>query len=442
MGTLSLPSISMEAIDYQGRSLLLFDLVAIVEPIRFKSDLTQRDLDNSGISKIVLSRTGMRVTFELNTTDSATDFYAEPPLLDAANPYYKLLADLELDKQCNDIVERHQRTVRLAKTSFGWVDLSHGKVSGLFSALECKVTIPAAALRDPQFATEEVVAAILHELGHLFSYFEVLTYTTSSNVVITTATEALMATDDRVKKMQLITDVFSIIGDVEKETVEAIADSNDSAVIRLSLMRTFEEKEQSRTREFSSEKNAAPYNTRSIEYMADQFAVRHGAAIPLATMQHKLAKLTYPDYDEPRVVFLAFQAIRLSLVITAASVNLAIGGIIATMASLLLTTAAQEDDYRSDPSERLGKIKLDLVQLLKNTKLNSKFRQQILRDVEAIDAIRSQIKEHHGVFRYVWRNFSPIGRRQAKIREFQKGLEDLVNNDLFIHANHLRSRGN
>lgn len=98
------------------------------------------------------------------------------------------------------------------------------------------------------------------------------------------------------------------------------------------------------------------------------------------------------------------------------------------------------DDINPDPIERLARMKGDLVQLLKNTSLSPKLRQQLLKDVEALDALRANVKDHSGLFRFLWRNISPVGRRRSKLREMQKGLEDLINNDLFTHAARLREQ--
>jgi hypothetical protein len=435
----SLPQISMEAISYQGRSLLLFDLVAVIDGLRTEPQITQKALTDSGLEDVVFSRTGMRVRFELSEDGFVTDIFAEPPLVDAANPYYKLLANLGFADSRLDLLDRHQRSVRLAEDSLGWVDLKLGRVNGVYSKLICRVCIPDELLKDRDYTSEEIAGVLLHELGHLFSYFETMAYSVASNVVISTATDALMGMSEKSEKVRLISQVNSLFGNHDKETVEAIAESREASVVRALLLRTFEEGEQRRTKHLSSEGDNAPYNTRSIEYMADQFAIRHGAALALASAQHKMAKLNHPNYDSSRASFMAMQATRLTLLILTTAVNPVLGIVVGAIASMALTLDAHFADYSGDPSERIARMKADLVQLLKNTRLNAKFRQQILQDIDAIDALRDQIKEHSGIFRYLWRNIIPTGRRQVKIREFQKGLEDLINNDLFIHANRLRA---
>ncbi len=51
-----------------------------------------------------------------------------------------------------------------------------------------------------------------------------------------------------------------------------------------------------------------------------------------------------------------------------------------------------------------------------------------------MDALRAQVKEHGGLIRFIYRNMVPKGRRVAAVRDFQKGIEELVGNDLFVSA--------
>ena len=224
----------------------------------------------------------------------------------------------------------------------------------------------------------------------------------------------------------------------DKDAIEAISEEADGTVVRALMIRTIEQAEQARIRRISQEQDA-PYNCRSIEHMADQFAIRHGASLALATAQHKLAKLTsVHDYGRSKAAFLAVQAARYGALILLTWSIPAVGLSMAFICNLLMAAEAADSDYRMGPNERIQRIKQDLVQLLKNTRLDKKVRQQLLADLEAVEAVRQDAKEHDGLIRYLWRTLTPAGRRAATLREFQKGLEDLINNDLFIHANRLK----
>lgn len=430
------PQPSLEAVAYQGRSLLFFDIAAEFERLRALPEIQWDDVNDGNLAGIVAKRTGMRVD---NHVDSfAEGFFAEPPLLDAKNPYYKLVADTALQDGRKDTLERFQRCVRLAKDSLAWVDLPKAQVRGVFSTMPCRVFLSTDVIEDRDFSSEELAAMYIHELGHLFSFFETLAYSTVSNVVIAGAVDALRGVEDKSARYKLVSQALAVFTTPEKDTVSAIAESDNNDVIQALILRTFEEGEQDRTRGLSVDRER-PTNTRSLEYLADQFAVRNGAALPLATAQHKMAKQNRMDYGRGNTSFFAMQAVRLGLLAVTFAAGTSVGLIALTIVSLLQTVNAANSDSNADPSERIGFVKADLVQILKNPKLDPQMRKQVLSDVEAIDALRDTIKEHQGIFRYLWRTLSPRGRSQSKLREFQKGLEDLVNNDLFVQASRLRS---
>lgn len=434
-----LPRVSLEAISYQGRSLLYFDLVAILDNIRFVEGLNQRLLESSGLAAMIKRRTGMSVNLVLTTgANDDGGFYAEPPVLDADNPYYKLLSKLSSDETRKDRLDHFQRAVRLAQNTTGWVNLKAGRVEGVFGQLTTTLYISTKVLQDRSFTSEELAAKSLHELGHIFSFFETLLHTSATNMVVTTAVEALAETDKEPERIKLISTALGAFGMVDQEAVKLISDSTSDTTQRLLFLKTFEEGERIRLQQMSNRNDV--YNLRSIEFMADQFAVRHGAAVALANAQHKMNMRSRTDYGASTTAFLAFQATRYALLGALAYVVPPAGLIVGLVASLLQAAEVVNDDINPDPIERLARMKGDLVQLLKNTSLSPKLRQQLLKDVEALDALRANVKDHSGLFRFLWRNISPVGRRRSKLREMQKGLEDLINNDLFTYAARLREQ--
>lgn len=438
MKHLNLPTVSMEAISYQGRSLLLFDLVSSIELLRTAPYVDQAALDRSGMAEVIYKRTGIRVELRLIEEFFGHECFAEPPLIDAANPYFKLLKSYGLGEDDVPVLDRHQRALRLANDTLGWVDLKKGRVEGVFSTLINRIYLAHDLLNDRGFTSEEVAAVILHEIGHLFSYFEVVAFTSASNSVIATALEALAGTEEKTTKVRLVSQTLAVFGAVSKDDVDAIAESTDGTVTRALFIKTLEQAAQVRSKQLSQERDAG-INTRSIEHMADQFAIRNGASLQLATAQHKLGKMSrVHDYGRSRAAFLAVQAARYGALIGLTFLSPPIGICMTFICGLLATADAHDSDYRTDPGERIGRIKYDLVQLLKNTKLDAKIRKQILDDIEAVDAVRVDAKEYEGIIRFLWRTIVPTGRRQASLRDLQKGMEDLINNDLFIHANRLK----
>lgn len=434
--------VSMEAIQYQGKSMMYFDLVQAVNLVRETNDTDKFAVD---LGNIINRHTKMLVRIVVDDDYGAC--YAEPALFDANNPYVKLLTARNVFDTRLDPLERNARALAFAADLNASVDLKSNQVGGIFTKMLSTIHISKDVIlphEGYQLASEESAALIGHEIGHLWSFFEKAASTVATNIVVETATAALATTQNPTLRMQILTKTATSLGAVSSsETIAAAAESNDSAVVGPLLIRLGEE---GRLERLGLKPNSASeaYQARSIEYMADQYVVRLGAAVPLASALHTLAKWHVPDYGKSNAAFLSTQLSRYTMLGLVGAGATLLGGpasvafyVLVSMLTMVSTAGAMSDDYDMDVSERLGRIKQDLVQLLKIRTLTAQQRKAILNDVEAVDVLRAESKSHGGVIRFIYRNMVPAGRRAAKVREYQKGLEDLVNNDLFVIGHRL-----
>lgn len=432
----------MEALQYQGKSMMYFDLIQAVNLARETNDMAKFAVD---LGNIINRHTDMLVRVVVDEEFGAC--FAEPALFDANNPYVKLLTASNVFDTRTDPIERNARALNFAANLNGWVDLKNNKVGGIFTKMLNTIHISRDVVipnEGYQLASEETAAVIGHEIGHLWSFYEKAASTVATNVVIETATAALATTQDPVLRMQILTKSAASLGaSSSSETIKAAAESNDTAVVGPLMIRLGEE---GRLERLGLKPNSASeaYQARSIEFMADQYVVRLGAAVPLASALHTLARWHVADYGKSNAAFLSAQLSRYTMLGLIGAGATVLGGpaavvFYAMMGLLTLVGAvgANTDDYDMDPTERIGRIKQDLVQLLKIRTLTPQQRKAILQDVEAVDAMRAESKSHGGLIRFVYRNMVPAGRRAAKVREYQKGLEDLVNNDLFVIGHRL-----
>ena len=432
----------MEALQYQGKSMFFFDLIQAVNLVRETHDLEKFAVD---LGNIIFRHTKILVRIVVDEEFGAC--FAEPALFDANNPYVKLLTASNVFDTRLDPIERNARALNFAADLDGWVDLKNNQVGGIFSKMLNTIHISRDVIlpnEGYQLASEEAAAVIGHEVGHLWSFFEKAASTVATNVVVETATAALATTQNPVLRMQILTKSAARLGaPANSETIKAAAESNDSAVVGPLLIRLGEE---GRLERLGLKPNTAQeaYHARSIEYLADQYVVRLGGAVPLASALHTLSRWHVADYGKSNAAFLATQLSRYTMVGLIGAGATLVGGPAAItfyalmgLVTLVAAATAHEDDYDMDPTERLGRIKQDLVQLLKIRTLTAQQRKAILQDVDAVDALRAESKSHGGVVRFIYRNMMPAGRRAAKVREYQKGLEDLVNNDLFVIGHRL-----
>jgi hypothetical protein len=444
MAKLNMPQISMEAIAYQKQSLLVFDVLSVLQQLRSLPVIDQVALDSSGLAEIVKRRTGLSIRFVVNVPSGKVD-QALPPvfttnaaemaLMSTDSPLYKLVSGIAPLEAAVAVTRFHQ-ALRLADTLSGSIDLKNGLVTGVFSQLPCVIWLDGFTLHAQSPATvEEATALIIHEIGHVFSCFETILHTTITNAIVSTALEALRTTDTPEQKVKLVLQAINAYGG-ERSDAEVIAAEESEDTQRILFLKTFETYAQFKLHTQLGTQNTANY--RSVEFLADQYAVRHGLTLPLASALHKLFKIEQRNYAVSAARFYSVEAARYSLMLVGLFTPVwPVAAVVGMICVMLGAASAEADDYAPSPLERLGGIKKDLVQLLKDQSTPPTTRKQLLQSVEFVDTLRLEAKSHDSLARFVWKNFYPNGRRQVKIREFQKGLEDLINNDLYIHAQRL-----
>lgn len=444
MSKFNLPQISMEAIASQRQSLLFFDLVSVIQQLRALPEVDQTALDRSGINEIIKRRTGLKVRCVVNQTKALdhrqppqyTGCFAELPILSSESALFKICERIDpLGTGTN--VLRFQQAIRAADQLTGKVDLKAGTVSGVFAELLSHIWLDAFVLHALSPGTpEEAAAVVLHEIGHIYSGFETCVHTTVTNMIIVTALEALRDEPEMKIKVKLVDQAINAYGG-DRKVADAIANAESEETQRLLLLKTYEDFAQDKLKQAFGEQDV--YNYRSVEFMSDQYALRHAGAIPLASALHKLFKLSRENYSTTAARFYGVEAARYGLVLVGMLTPLwPVAAVIGASYSMITAVMTRDDDHNPSPLQRMSGIKQDLVQMLKNTALPARTRQQLLQDIDFIDALRAEAKEHDSVARFVWKNLFPQGRRATKIHDFQKGLEDLINNDLFIHASRLK----
>jgi hypothetical protein len=96
-----------------------------------------------------------------------------------------------------------------------------------------------------------------------------------------------------------------------------------------------------------------------------------------------------------------------------------------------------EDNIYDLPTERLRRARSNLVQAMKDLSLESSDRRRILEDIEFIDNLTKDMIDRRTLLNLIWISLTPNRRKQHNQIKFQKELESLINNDLFVSAGKL-----
>lgn len=432
----------LEAIDFQKDKVLFDGLVLLLGRCQGVADEGERQSIFSEITELVERRTNLKIEVyqvdsdEVNAAAMLLPLTKDHPFFDKARRSKMAFASVK------DITEE--------RVMDGAVDLRNSRVSGYFA----KVVTPIALTRgffNAVFSAEELAAGFLHELGHVFTYFEVIGKVARTSVVLQEVAEVFSDTRDVNVRTKILADVETVYGH-RFEDKESLAKTDRLEVVASVV--TVAGMEWIR-----SELGTKYYDGRISEFMADQFATRHGAGRHLMTFLDKANRL--PANRKRKAVYqttkysilmniksfclaslewsslLKWSILRKGL--TAALLTTPQGFIANLLVSAVITTAtvliAGSRDYRyDDPKARYMAIRGELITSLKDRSLDPRYVKEQLDSIELIDSYVKQLKGFAELTSQIGMFFHDYLNGSYKELKFQRQYETLVNNDLFARA--------
>lgn len=433
---------SMEAIAYQGSTSGLFrDLTAAFQTCIDNSIKDQKSFMALNMGEIVRMHTGMAIQFKLDPEVGLVNACAMPILLDPNSPLLQLYKDLGYAFALDAYTTTHEKILPLTNSLRGSIDLKRGRVTGVLTKIPTDIMIGSGLWLTARLTAEECAAACIHEIGHVFTYFESLLWATTTNITLTSAKRDINRMPDGDMRIKLVFEVAQAL-QVKIDKAERLADpklsDSEFQAIFLAAMGS----ERARTGAGSGN-----YDLRSSEVVADQFAARHGAGRQIISGLYKMHKQVNDPVTRP-VWLHYFGEVRKLLATTGVVAFLfaanPIAGVIAIamvgLSALAYVSGANPElKIYDDPQERFARIRKDLVQSLKTIRFDPKERAVLLRDIEEIDEIIKTIHNKRTLMNMLWIYVSGERRRQFNQMKFEQELESLVNNDVFVNAAKLQT---
>ena len=411
-----------ESIAFQTESAFFKELVLNLNELKKENKDKIQDSELIGIlSNVVKHHTGLNIIFNIDDNDPQVT----TPMVNKNN----ILIDSFIKNYINssDGLKMINDSNGIAR---GSVNLKTGMVSGIFTTVKSTIDLPISMLISSTYTTEEIAAITLHEVGHLFVYYEYMTRMVTTNQMLAGLSKALDNTstaEEResvlitVKKAANLTtlDTKTLAKTTDKKIAEIVVISNIASVT-------------------VSELGSNIYDFSTWEYLADQYVARQGAGRVLATALEK----TYKGYRNmsfrSTTGYLAMEALKVFLII---SPLISIGGIslrLLLIIGIILTSKDSDNPAYDRPGERIKRIRDQIVENLKNKKLNKEDIANLKSDLVAIDLILKEITDRRQWLDYLSGVFSSATRKAWNQELLQKELENLATNDLFIKAAELK----
>lgn len=412
--------LSLEAIAYQKDTRLFNEMVLAIRSIRENKQRIvgnpKRDYNIFAESKIeerLFKLTGIKIKMQSGWY-MGPNAYVIPPQLDVNHP---LMDDVRRNFISNDDAVKRIRKAKGAVA--GHIDLEKGRVSGIYSEIRSTVFVAGQLLQDKTFTVEESAAIFLHEIGHLMSYYEFL----GRNVVLQHVMGDLVREFTDGVSMQHRVEILEATADtLELDAVDpdAVAKVKKTETVQTLILSEYANKWNSATKTHL-------YDQRTWEAMADQFVARVGAARHLATGLDKLMRIVGSDAYRSNLEFLVLETFR--------------GLIMLPLAPLLAMVMALSEPWEvyDPPGERLQRIRRDLVNATKDSKIDKEYRRRLQDDIDEINRLLEGIKDRETFMMVIWKTVFPGIRKQVNRGKMIQELEALANNEMFAMANKLRT---
>lgn len=313
----------------------------------------------------------------------------------------------------------------------GTVNTKTCKVTGVFSEMVSVVQMDPIFMVDTSkggygLSSEEYTAIFLHELGHVFTYFEYLTETVTTNLHLSSMTKRLLEINNYEERIIFLSaieeDLQAVISDKE-----ALAKTDNKSSIYGVLVSARRDAVRSST-------DTWVYDYKSWEFLSDQFSIRHGAGKYLASGLYKIVgkvKTTRIDVFFSEVLMLLISGgLMATVVLSGIGVAIVLMYIIG---SFMLPLYPHDDNV-----QRLTRMKNDMTEELKNSKLTNEQRARAVEAIESVNKLLTTMEDTRGSLETVFDYIRPAKRNARKQYEFQIKMEKLAANSMFLNSSKLK----
>jgi len=420
--------LSQEAIDFQNNPHVLEQMAAAFTKAMEVPVRDGRQLDESGLTKLVFDLTGMKIRFSVFESQCIDAFVLIPALRNGHSwfpaPSPQKWANWEALKKIEEVGNMIE----------GEVNLKTGRVSGVFSEIDVDVVFATGWFK-LDLTPIERVAILLHELGHPFTYMEYLAESTRTNYAMAAIKEGFAQTEDRTIRFKLVAQLEKTLN-VKLSDPNGVAAATDPGVVEVMVITAV-------TDRIRSEMGNPTYDNFAIESLADQYASRMGVGAELASALVKISKSSFGrstagsallfGYEYFASMYQALPRMLLTMMAFSFSGPLAI----ATAIGSLLYGKRDLGNYEDLPA-RLAAIERDMIGRLRKGNLPRSKVEQLVRDLHTTRQLVSAVRTEETVVSRIVNFFSLRARSQRNAVAAQRELEKLGRSRLFVTSTELQ----
>lgn len=404
------------------------ELKTAIKTIRRDPKYGTKTVVESNIETLIQKRFGFNVIFEIEKAPWPNAYAINPPI-DSNHIFSRTIRPYSNQAAGEVIMLFDKRDNRI-----GNVDTEEVRVSGVYSNIPVKIGITHGLLHEI-FTDEEIVAVLLHELGHIYTYFYYLHVTAMGSFIsLSTAAAAMGAKSDR-DKISIIEKGARILG-LDGVAVRELVDQNEEQ-LNNSLQTLYINQTKSNLR---SETGYGIYELKACEQLADWFMSKFHprAALSQATALEKMyrhdTKITVDTYYNSGIYFAKLGA----LTALAAGYGKKVKNNLVVNALIYNDTV----DIYDKPSDRVAMLRNNVIDSLKDVKLSPATMKELIRSADSLKPIINSMKEFdetpNAFIKFIRGVVIKDYRNNLNAIKLQKNIEALMYSEAYLHAAKLR----
>lgn len=438
--------LALEIIAYQNQDSFPGELTVAIENIYDSIDkkkyannlsLIDKSPEIARIEKMIFGRFNMKVVFDKELSQyipAAVIPFMSDYLTEVTSLKKISITDLKglfggtnifrhvkkLDKEKEEYLKRiHRRK--------GFVDKKNARLGGYLSDVKNYLIINFFQLKAEGLTPQEVVAVMLHELGHAFVGLETHHSLTTTNAVI-----AEIVDDINNNKQDRAYYVFKRHFNQEDIIDASLGGQKEITDFYGKLASTYVGQLQS---QFLNGK----YDETNYENLADSFATRFNVGKDLVSGLHKI-HVRYGDVmDQNRTLWFAVLFVdMIGLIGWTFFLGGVVAAILAQMALYVLFGSNPDHMTYDDPQGRYVRIKNGIINNLKNQKLPVKLTKELVDQYLFIDELVKISQPVKSVFDFS-EYLHPGNREDNYHIHLQQTVENNLNSVLFLKSAQLRT---
>jgi len=405
-----------------------------------KDNLNEKMLVNSGqaeiLSKIVKDYTGLKLKIDLSSKYSYMGPCIVLPTISPSHLFTKNnLSKDDTDKALNLVLEATEKH----KTING-VNLKTSRVFGVFEEIEATYHLPYGFVKNYKMTAEEITAISLHEIGHLFTYFEYFDRTATTNQILSSLSVALTNQPVEKERKDLIDKVANAMNIKLGETEKLSLNKDPSATIIAIIGKV--------NCDDPSQLGTPSYDLTSCESQADAFVTRHqyGKHLGIALDKFGISYRANTELKRKLQYYSGLMSVifrDVGLFVGIVTGTIALGTLLFSCALIMLGLYFQQtkrQDHTYDvPLVRYKRIREQLIHSIKNPNIDKKDLEQTKIGIIEMDKLISvTVNDQEFLEKISNYIFSKKSSEEFRIMQLQRDLEELSANDIFLASAKLR----